>query len=233
MGLNFVSNSGFAGSRGGKNIAGIGAGGIPWALATGGSTSDVSYQGQAVRQHIFNSSGSLTVTRAGFMTVFLLAAGGSGGIRNPGNQDPNYNGGGGGGGGYYFNENYFIEPGVYAVTIGTAGSAPSNGGNSSFNSIVCGGGGHGAQSLSYTTNGNPGNAGSNGGGTGAQGGGGSAPGYSVNNGPGYFDHMRTYWGVRYALSGGGSTANTGNGGPGGAGNVGASGRFIVRYILSQ
>ena len=74
----------------------------------------------------FNSSSTLTVTRAGIAELFVLSGGGTA-YRNY-SQDSGYNAGGGAGG--LLNRPYTLEAITYTVTVGGAG------GNSSFGSLA-------------------------------------------------------------------------------------------------
>jgi len=123
------------------------------------------------------------VAPAGVTSVAVLAIGGGA----SGKYASNYNGGGGGGLGY--GNNYSVTPlSSYSVTVGAGGAcyttgSPSNGGCSSFNACITGGGGQSACSggAGGTHTGSGGNGGASGG---TLGGGGGAGGYSGAGGLG-------------------------------------------------
>jgi hypothetical protein len=172
----------------------------------------------------FTASGTLTVTRDGYIDVLVVGAGNSGQIFSGNNQT------GGGAGGVRFGA-FYVTTGSITVTVGAAG-----GNTSSFGTILSvGGGSAGLYSSSPEVNGR-GGGGSSGGvignSTNFRGNGGGAGGtvYGSNQRDGI---SLSYTGsaVTYATGGNsnGSTsgaANTGNGGD--AGVAGGSGVVIVR-----
>lgn len=148
------------------------------ARATGGL---VSYaNGKTIHQ--FTSAGTFEVTDSSLTSVeyIVIAGGGGGGRYNAGN---NYGGGGGGGAGGYrssitgetsggggsVESALPVSPGPYTVTVGAggAGAGPEGGAisglqgsDSSFHTVVSGGGGFG--SGEEPVNGNPGGSGGGG-----------------------------------------------------------------------
>ena len=167
---------------------------------------------------IFTSSGSVTIPVGVTNVQVLVVAGGGGG-------GGGWQGGGGGAGGLISSSSFPVSPGVYSVTVGNGGtgeingSLPTNGGNSTFSTLVAIGGGFGAGEPNYgPTSGGSGGAGSHGGTlTGANG----TSGQGNNGGNGISDGTFSV----YAGGGGGgaggvganaasSTTSAGNGGPG-------------------
>lgn len=171
--------------------------------------------------HSFTSSGTFVVYDAPVVVDILLVGGGGGSGGGAA--------GGGGAGGVVYKTNYTIPEGVYTITIGDGGSggvnvnsAGSNGGNTTFGSLLTalggGGGGGDQQNLSGLSGGSGGGNSAEGGDVGgvgsalqpshASGGYGNAGGGLINSGP-------------YHGSGGGGGA----GGAGGQanGNIGGSG----------
>jgi hypothetical protein len=154
------------------------------------------------------SSASSSITTAGdsFTIHYLVIAGGGGSGSYTGSG-----GGGGGAGGYRTNTGYSVLAGTsYSVEVGvggtTSGSAPTNGGNSIFDTITStGGGAGGAYSGGYV------NGAAGGSGGGAYGNAGMAGGAASPAGQGN--------------PGGNITGNIweGAGGGGGAGTAGAGG----------
>lgn len=172
--------------------------------------------------HTFTSSGSFTPP-PGVTGVEVLAVGGGGGGGSG-------NGGGGGGGGVVLHNAYAVTQTSYAVVVGsggtptetapTTGSVGTNGGNSSFDTIVAlGGGGGGSYTAPVPSGGGSGGGGggvgdavgpNRNGGAAAQGNSAGGTGYGSNGGNGAGP------GVAVDMTGGG-----GGGGAGGAGAVGA------------
>ena len=138
---------------------------------------------------------------------YLIVAGGGGGGYNLG--------GGGGAGGFRTGTITEGLSGSYPVVVGAGGSADSDGNNSSFNSIVSAGGGHGGIE-SY-----PGNAGGSGGGGGGAGAGAGGAGNTPSTSP------------SQGNPGGAGSPNPGpsqnrhGGGGGGAGGTGDTGTSTV------
>ena len=116
--------------------------------------------------------------------VQALVVGGGGGGGSTGGWYP---GGGGGAGGYQYNASYAVTPQSYSITVGSGGSANSNGNDSVFGTITAYGGGKGGTNPSTSgANGGSGGGGSTNTsyGTGSQGGNGSAGGGSQSGGGG-------------------------------------------------
>jgi len=151
----------------------------------------------------FNASGTLTITKEGFMDVLLLAGGGGGGA-----GQNTQAGGGGGAGAHVFLQDLFLSTGAKPVVVGAGGPANAGqGANSSLDNFLLASGGGGGQNVG----GGGGRAGgSGGGGNGGQGnvngGGAGIPGQGNNGG-----------------SGSGSGSTSGSGGGGGRGAVGGNG----------
>lgn len=176
----------------------------PWPLATGGQVIDASIKGTNYRFHLFSNPGSETITfsESGYVDVLIVGGGGGGG-----SGGSNY-GGGGGAGGVVFIENYYVDQGSYAVTVGAggAGAATSSGADaesgedSSVFGLTAIGGGFGGNQRT----GNVGNGGSGGGG--------------AYNDPGGLGLQPG------SASGGlGNDGNSGNAGPNRAGGGGGAG----------
>ena len=211
-------------------------GAFPAAAVTGGTVIDYTEGGVTWRQHELRSTGSLTITDAGYVDTLLLIAGGG----NAGSNAGQYAGGGGGGGGFFLLRWSYLDAQTISATIGGArgnSSAVIQGyGTIPGNTITCGAGANGGGGGSGGGGGTGfgGNAGSNGGGPGGSGGGGAAPGWSATGGAptisqtlGYGYSLR---GVSFG-NGGGSGANTGNGASAGSNGSGGSGVLIIRYPL--
>lgn len=133
-------------------------------VAEGGT---ISYSGSYVI-HTFTSSGEFKIHQGNPTVELLVVAGGGGG----GGTVFNYpsRGGGGGAGGLFYTSSYNINKGTYSITIGAGGAkavkpvpqyyaTSSNGGNSSFGTIVALGGGGTGQSIVDMTGVNGGSGG--------------------------------------------------------------------------
>ena len=124
-------------------------------IATGG---DSVVDTGSFRAHIYTTTGgsTFTVTQAGKCDILIVGGGGGGGpsaiITNPG--------GGGGGGQVIHIEDFVLQAGTFNTVVGSGGSGVTrtDGGNSSFDTIVAIGGGAGG-----TTTGNNGGSGGGGG----------------------------------------------------------------------
>ena len=113
----------------------------------------------------FTSSGTLTVTKAGFADILVVGGGGGGG---------KHHGGGGGGGGMFFATGFYLPVGSLAVTVGAGGAGGTTtlqayggraGGASNIgNLFAIGGGGGGSRDVGGA--GPDGNGGGSGGGAG-------------------------------------------------------------------
>ena len=170
----------------------------------------------------FTATGTCTYTipdGVSFMDVLLVGGGGSGG---------SYGGGGGGGGGVLYRTSYSVSPGSQInLTVGSGGTAPSNGSSSgtngsdtTFDSLTAsGGGGGGAGGTGSASAGLSGASGGGGGvSTNASVGAAGQNTFNVINDP-----------TRYGNLGGSggyssSTYNVGGGG-GGAGGGGQNGYY--------
>lgn len=184
--------------------------------------------GQPVSQ-TFNTSGTYTVP-AGYSAIVTIEAWGAGAGGGAGSGSK-----GGGGSGAYASSTTTLAAGSYTVTVGAGGgNTGTNGGNSSFTTIVIAEGGFstttGTGGAGGTTGGSTGttkiagtaganSSGSNGGAgvAGANGGGGGGTGGPANNGVG---------GTGTAPGGGGG-GKAGPGNNGNGGGVGGNGRVIV------
>jgi hypothetical protein len=109
----------------------------------------------------FNSSGTITVTTAGFADILLIGGGGAGGFDTDAGQ-----GGGGGGGGFNLVTNAYLPAGTLTVTVGAGGAVGASGnpgivGSASvlngYVGVGGGGGGSDARPSSGATGGGSGN----------------------------------------------------------------------------
>jgi hypothetical protein len=98
------------------------------------------------RIHQFNVTGgsTFTVSQVGKCDLLIVGGGGAGGR----SSTFNFAGGGGGGGKVIHLNDFSLSTGSYAITVGSGGIGgdsltPSNGGNSSFDTIIAIGGGAG------------------------------------------------------------------------------------------
>jgi hypothetical protein len=225
-------------------------------VATGGTITTAN----GFRIHTFTTVGTTSgatnfiITSAattGANVQILVVGGGGGGGTNTG--------GGGGGGGAAFVSSQIIQLGSYAVTVGAAGNGSpgagvaTNGGNSSFNSIVgigggaggsysrgdagssggCGGGGCGANAAAGSATQAGGNAGGSGNTGGPAGGGGGMGSVGSNGtlplGPSSWLGGNGGNGGRYTIGGttyivsGGGGAGSYNAGTGSAAGSGGTG----------
>jgi len=121
-------------------------------VAIGGSPSDVG----GYRIHTFLSSSTFTVTTSGVIEALVVAGGGGGAATY---------GGGGGAGGLLYVSSFFIQAGIYSVTIGGGGAVRTNGQNSSIGSLLIAVGGGRAGNYSSA---NDALSGGSGGGVGSQ-----------------------------------------------------------------
>ena len=92
----------------------------------------------------------VTFDKDKIVDILLVAGGGGGGQSG---------GGGGGAGGLIFKRNVEITKGIYNVVVGKGGNPSANGGDSSFNSLIAKGGGHGSNMSSTAGNGGSGGGG--------------------------------------------------------------------------
>ena len=137
--------------------------GVP--SATGGTVTNIS----PYRIHTFTASGNFAVTTGGLADILIVGGGGGGG-GSVGDSNSNGDGSyGGGGGGVLYIQNYNLIPQTYGVTVGAGGiggvaavlntfgsvwgqvpTQGSNGGNSSFGSLIAYGGGGGGSNYYYS-----------------------------------------------------------------------------------
>ena len=136
---------------------------IPSIDAIGGTETEATVGGLKYRFHTFLSSGKMTVNKGGNMDILLVGGGGGGGC----------NAGGGGGGGAIIVASGNVSAGTKTVTVGLGGTGGTssnnnysdgegtNGGSTSFDTIIAtGGGGGGAyNSLSGLNGANGGGGG--------------------------------------------------------------------------
>lgn len=218
-------------TRSGESVSGFGkrpSAGLVYGVATGGSSSTITVDGESYTLLTFTSTGTLTVTEPGVFDYVAIAPGGGGGQQ-----------GGGGAGGAAEGTVYISAN--QTVTIGAGGSTHSSIGNgilaygggdggsgygfttSEFVTGGCGGGESSQGTPSVAVQGNVGGAysGSNGGGGGGLGAVGSAAtgGAGGNGGAGkdYSAWLGQSAGTTYKGGGGGGYPN-GTGGTGGGGN---------------
>ena len=86
-------------------------------VATGGTVTDITQDGQLFRVHTFTSSGTFNVTRGGEVDVLVVGGGGAGGPSE-------FSGAGGGGaGGLVYASNKVLDSGVVEVSVGAGGEA--------------------------------------------------------------------------------------------------------------
>lgn len=194
---------------------------IKWGAATGGTVIDQ----DGYRYHVFTSSGTLTVTKAGSLEVLAVGggAGGGGGHANRGA------GAGGGGGGKPVSQTTLVELGAIPVTVGLGGGGGANGqiggggGLSSFSDVSAAGGGSGGSGNVYVSYGLGGTGGGSGGGGhggagGTAGGSGTTASSAAGVGGGWLESIE--WNsVLTAGSGGADVGGVYSGGGGGGGVV--------------
>lgn len=212
------------------------------ANASGGTTSTYDY----FRVHTFSSSGTFTVSTAGYFDILLVGAGGSGGSR------ASWDGGGGGGGAgglVYHYANVYMSAGDYTVTVGSIGSGTASsivggsinysaaaggngqngvkfdGGNGGSNAWYSGGSGAKLYGGTYT--------GGGGGGAGAAGNGGSGSPYGdAPGGPGVYSSI-TGTNEYYGYGGTGGRGYTPQYWSAYNGSPGAPGYVIIRYCIKK
>jgi hypothetical protein len=192
---------------------------VPFASGVGAAVySDANtgtYTGFAYKT--FTSSGTLTVTTAGFADVVVCGGGGGGG------STATVDNGGGGAGGQVTMTSVYLPAGTLTVTIGAGGAVNTRGNTTRLNDWYAVGGGPGGRNLD-------GHASTGFGGSGGGGSDGTAPnntaglgvpGQGSDGGPGA---NSTSWGTSAGGGGGGATAVGGTGtlSVGGAGGAGTS-----------
>jgi hypothetical protein len=179
----------------------------PVAQATGGSVQDSG----GYRWHVFNGSGTLSVTKSGDIDCYIIAGGGSGGANAGG-------GGGGGAGGVLIQTAPTVSVGDYAMTVGNGGADTDFNGNNGQNSTAfsltaIGGGGGGSSGGGFSGGSGGGGRGFNsyaGGpattGQGNEGGNGGPTDSSIGGGGGGYSSV--------GKSGAGNNSTSGDGGTG-------------------
>ena len=200
---------------------GEGTGSKPYTgmVATGGTiTTDGDY-----KVHVFNSSGTFTITTLGDDAAleYLVVAGGGGSGGN--------GGGGGGAGGYRTATAFAVSAQAYTITIGAGGTGSTSnsgfaaGSNSVFSTITSLGGGKGSGTTGAGSSGTDGGDGGSGGGgtwhnsgTGTAGGDGTA-GQGNNGGAGGIQ------GNAHSAGGGGGAGEVGEAGSNSKGGDGGDG----------
>ena len=174
-----------------------------YASASGGTTSTITASGVSYKLHTFTTSGTLTISTAGFVDIMAIGAGGGG----HGTVFAPTTGGGGGGGEIYLEIRRYMNAGTYAVAIG-AGVSGGLGGRTYMNDNAFGFGVLAAQ----------------GGGPGSYTGGGSSYGGAGGGGGSYGG---AYGGgttlIGRGISRDGGQAAGGDGGSGGGGGAGGNG----------
>lgn len=176
-----------------------------YAVASGGTTSSITASGVNYKLHTFTTSGTLTISTAGFVDIMAIGAGGGGhGTVNL----PTQYGGGGGGAEIFLDMRRYMNAGTYSIVIG-AGVAQGMGNRTYMNDNAFGFGvlaAQGGGSGSYV-----------GGGVsyGGAGGGGGAYGGAYGGGT-------TIFGRGISRDGGQAAANAGGGGGGGLGGNGGN-----------
>jgi hypothetical protein len=135
---------------------------IPSATSNAGYTTEYNQGGYRYRAHIFNGTGTLTVTRTGLIEYLIVAGGGAGGRHH----------GGGGGGGGVLHGYTLVTPQTYTIVVGSGGSptpgtgsTPNGQGGSGTNSTAFGltsfGGGGGGNYVDNGANGGSGGGSNN------------------------------------------------------------------------
>ena len=201
--LTVVAYSGGTGGTSTPSPTGSGSP-TPTPKATGGTIT----QSGGYTIHTFTTSGTFTANVALNAQVLVVAGGGGGAWGNTASVA----GGGGGGGGFVTNNAVAVSTGSYTVTTGTGGiggvgrgSTATNGGNSSFGSLVTTTGGGGGGEWNNNAASAVGSNGGSGGGGGTAGAGGTATA-----------------GQGFAGGSGGQSSHDSGGGGGGAGGAGES-----------
>ena len=209
------------------------------ANASGGTTSTYDY----FRVHTFSSSGTFTVSTAGYFDILLVGAGGSGGSIG----HPWWGGGGGGASGLVYQyANVYMSAGDYTVTVGSIGSGTASsivGGSINYSAAAGGNGQNGVDwdggnggSNAWYSGGlggkfNSVDGGSGGGGAGAAGNGGCGDVvYDTPGGPGVYSSI-TGTNAYYAYGGTGGRGYTPQYWSAYNGSPGAPGYVIIRYCI--
>lgn len=202
--------------------------GVPYGVATGGTSSSITVSGQNYTLLSFTSDSNLVVSTEGLFDVLLIGGGGAGGSSN------NYQAGGGGGGqvvGLSPTVSVYLPAGTYSVDVAAGGVGQTSvidgkygmiGKQSAIGTTIYAiGGGGGGQ---YQPGGNHINAfaGGNGGGAGQNGF--PAPSLVGGYSGGEEDSNVNYGG------GGGGAGGTGGNASGSAGGTGGSGVDISAWL---
>lgn len=225
-------------------ITGVGFGGAGNVNANFSNTPTGTYTlgGKSYKYIRYTSSSTLTVTKAGYADVLIVAGGGNGG-------PPGYFGGGGGGAGGFFETSMWLDEATYTITVAGANgnSSISKGSSGVRPTLITYAGGGGGGGWPNNTKGGAGGSGGGGGygGDGDKTGGAALYGGIQGNNGGFNggagggaggtptgrDSTITGTAVTYSRGGGGAstTPNTGNGGNGNA--AGQSGVVIVRVVV--
>lgn len=103
-----------------NGTAWVALGGVPAAQFSNTPSGSYTSGGTAYSWIEFTSSGTLTVTRAGFADVLIVGGGGGGGTGR---------GGGGGGGGHLYATDVYLPTGTLTVTVGAGGAGGVGGAN--------------------------------------------------------------------------------------------------------
>jgi hypothetical protein len=246
-----LMNVGFVGTAGG--------GGDPFIVATGGSVSAGTIDGN-YKYHVFyeaQSGTAFNVTAVGDSPYneveYLVVAGG--GMGASGGPPGGGNAGGGGAGGFRTATGHVVTVKSYNITVGSAGPHLGQGGSSVFDTITSAGGGGGGNTAVFGPGVSGGSGGGEGGsgnipatspaqghngypGNGGGGGGAGSAGSGTSGGSGRTSSIRGGSGYTYAIGGGGagssSSGNYGSGGTGGVAQVigpgpGKPGIVVIRY----
>jgi hypothetical protein len=191
-----------------------------YGVATGGASTAITVGGINYTLLTFDTSSTLTVTKAGLFDVFCVGGGGAGGRRTT----PSIGAGGGGGGQYTQNTIYLDANATVTVGAGapvqTVASVGGSGTHSSVNEVVAGGGGGGSSSTSLTSA-----AGSSGGNPLTVSGVALTPINANNGGLGSA--------TGYGGGGGGGSAAAGSDGSGDNGGSGGAGFDVSAYIAGS
>ena len=206
------------------NTAGINkVAGLERIIATGGEESTF----DNYKLHQFFSSGDLIVYEPGWADVFLVGAGGNGGLPYYGGTGFGYSTSGGGGGGEVKQTRIYLDRGTYKVTVGS--------GASSIGSLISAAKGEDGKGIDGGDSGNGFIGGSGhpvgnwgwgcGGGAGASQNGGSVFSAGGNGADGGIGIASDFTGVMKAYAGGGGGGGGHSGGEGkyGGGNGGCNG----------
>lgn len=193
--------------------------------ATGGTVSEVLFNGTLYTTHTFTSGGNFTVLSGTAPGYVLVVAGGGSAGNGWSNPDGPRSGGGGGAGGWLLNGGeqadlslvtpYTLVPSVYPITVGGAGQ------NSTAFGVTTTRGGNGGGGI----NGSGGSGGSGGGGSSDSGGGGAGTAGPPRQG----FNGRNAAGGSFAGCGGGA----GGLAPGGSNRAGGPGKAFLGTMYAE